>query len=133
MGSGKYVQHWTGDNDATWPMLQVSLAEIFNFQLFGIPMVGVDICGFANNATAEMCARWMQVGVWYPFSRNHNINTSIPQEPYAFPNSPYVLSSCQKSLRWKYNLLKWYYSLFVRNNGTGTIFRPLFFEYPNDT
>lgn len=32
----------------------------------------------------------------------------------------------------RYSLLKYYYSLFVRNNGIGTIFKPLFFEFPED-
>lgn len=55
-----------------WIYLRLSLAEIFNFNLFGIPLVGSDICGFTLETTAEMCARWSQVGVFYPFSRNHN-------------------------------------------------------------
>lgn len=130
-GSGAYVQHWTGDNLSSWNDLYLSLSEIFNFGLFGIPFVGADICGFAGETTAELCARWMQVGALYPFARNHNAINSRSQEPYAF-SEPYVLESSRKSLQLRYSLLKHYYSLFLDNNGAGTVFRPIFFEFPND-
>lgn len=32
----------------------------------------------------------------------------------------------------RYSLIKYYYSLFVRNNGVGSIFKPLIFEFPED-
>jgi len=130
VGSGQYTTHWTGDNTANWTMLKLSIPGIFNFQLFGIPMVGADICGFAGDTTEELCARWMQLGAFYPFMRNHNKIDAIAQEPYAL--GPVVLEASRASLLFRYSILKFYYSIFIRNNHIGTVFRPVFFDFNDD-
>jgi len=45
---------------------------------------------------------------------------------------PIVLQSAYNNLKLRYSILKYYYTLFIRNKGKGTIWRPLFFRFPTD-
>lgn len=71
--------------------------------MFGIPLVGADICGFIGNTTAELCTRWTQLGSLYPFSRNHNDIKSSSQEPWVF-GEPYT-TDMNNAIRLKYRLM----------------------------
>eukprot|EP00743_Colponemidia_sp_Colp-15_P001390 GILK01001525.1.p1 GENE.GILK01001525.1~~GILK01001525.1.p1 ORF type:complete len:894 (-),score=148.33 GILK01001525.1:161-2842(-) len=130
-GHGRNGGHWLGDNRATYTDMFWSIPGIFNFQMFGIPLVGADVCGFAQDTNAELCSRWMALGSFYPFYRNHNHNESIPQEPYALGDT--VLTVSRKFLRLRYSLLPFWYTQFalVSSNG-GSVVQPLFFEFPQD-
>jgi len=131
VGSGLFAAHWSGDNYATWDFLRLSIPCVFNFQLFGIPMSGDDICGFGGNTTEELCTRWMQLGSFYPFMRNHMSVGTIDHYPYSFGDT--LLHASMASLKLRYSLLKYYYSLFIVNRGLGTVFKPLFFDFPSNT
>jgi alpha-glucosidase (family GH31 glycosyl hydrolase) len=47
-GAGKWTAHWTGDNAANWENLQWSITGIMNTNMWGMAMVGSDICGFLD-------------------------------------------------------------------------------------
>lgn len=130
-GTGKHAGHWTGDNFAQWDHLALSIPSMLSFQLFGIPYVGADICGFLGDVDEELCARWMSLGAFYPFSRNHNAINQRPQEPYLWDS---VTRASKNALRVRYQLLPHYYTLFYQAHQFGaTVIRPFFFEFPLDS
>ncbi|NXN16898.1 LYAG glucosidase, partial [Indicator maculatus] len=105
--------------------------EVLLFNLFGVPLVGADICGFAGDTSEELCVRWTQLGAFYPFMRNHNDHGARSQEPYAF--SPAAQAAMRNALHLRYSLLPFLYTLFHRAHSAGeTVARPLFLEFPKD-
>ncbi|XP_073947541.1 lysosomal alpha-glucosidase-like [Choristoneura fumiferana] len=131
VGSGHFAGHWSGDVFSTWHDMAMTIPDILAFSLFGIPMMGADICGFNGDTTVELCKRWMQLGAFYPFSRNHNSINTLPQDPVSL--GPEVAAASRAALRTRYRLLPYYYTLFWRAHVFGdTVARPLFFETPED-
>lgn len=130
-GTGHFTSHWLGDNTSEWPDLAYSIPGILTMQIFGIPLVGADICGFNGATTPELCTRWHQLGALYPFSRNHNAINQPDQEPYRFGET--ITTTIRDALHLRYTLLPYYYTLFFHAHTLGgTVWRPLFFEFPND-
>ncbi|EFX87690.1 hypothetical protein DAPPUDRAFT_312136 [Daphnia pulex] len=130
-GSGKYAGHWLGDNYSTWNQMANSIIGMIEFNMFNIPYVGPDICGFNLNTEEEMCERWMELGAFYPFSRNHNSFIFKDQDPAQWPDT--VAVSGRKALNIRYRLLPYLYTLFYDSHTIGgTVVRPLYHEYPKD-
>uniref|UniRef100_A0A8C5FMJ2 alpha-glucosidase n=1 Tax=Gadus morhua TaxID=8049 RepID=A0A8C5FMJ2_GADMO len=133
-GVGKYSGHWLGDNAANWNDIKWAIPGMLEFGLFGVPYIGADICGFFGNTTEDLCRRWMQVGAFYPFSRNHNAEGYKPQDPAVFGENSTLVQSSKHYLTIRYTLLPYLYTLFYKAHTTGeTVVRPLMHEFYSDS
>lgn len=130
-GIQRWSAVWTGDNQSLWEHLEMSLPMLCNLGLSGVAFVGADIGGFAENATAEMFARWMQVGMLYPLMRGHSALSTAQHEPWVFGDE--VEKICRTYIELRYQLLPYIYTLFWEAATTGSpILRPLLYHFPND-
>jgi alpha-glucosidase (family GH31 glycosyl hydrolase) len=78
----------------------------------------------------ELCTRWIEVGAYYPFSRNHNTKKQPAQELYLWGT---VTEAARKALTLRYMLLPYMYTLFAEAHYHGTpVVRALWFNFPND-
>lgn len=129
-GSGKWAGHWGGDNHSLWAFLYFSIPQALSFSIFGIPMFGVDTCGFGGNTNYELCSRWMQLSAFFPFYRNHNIRGAISQEPYVWSS---VAAATKAAMHIRYSLLPYMYTLMAQASLDGsTVMRALAWEFPNE-
>lgn len=129
--SGRWGGHWLGDNTAAWDQLGKSIIGMMDFSLFGISYTGSDICGFFQDAEYEMCVRWMQLGAFYPFSRNHNTIGTRRQDPVSWNKTFEDIS--RSVLETRYTLLPYLYTLMYKAHTEGsTVVRPLLHEFVSD-
>lgn len=115
-GSQRWSAAWMGDNGARWEHLQMSLPQLMNMGLSGMPFVGVDIGGFFGAPSPELFARWMQASLLYPSAATMPA-PERPQEPWAF--GPQVEEISRTYLNLRYRMLPYLYTLFHQSRRAG--------------
>ena len=149
-GMQRYAALWTGDSASSWDFLNINLPEVLNLGLSGVPISGCDIGGFAvGGATTsssyvsngqilggitnyELLTRWMQLGSFLPWYRNHydGYNKQF-QEPFAYGEP--VPTNCRKYVELRYRMMQVYYDAMYQWTQTGLpIARALLLNDPGD-
>lgn len=135
-GIQKYGAIWTGDNWSSFHQIGLSLRMIMNLGLSGVAFTGADIGGFSGVKKylfhdSDLYKRWIQTGVFYPFSRTHTAKHTRSQEPWSYGQEVEEIS--RRYIKLRYKLLPYIYSLFRKASQTGhPILRPLFYNYQGD-
>ena len=78
----------------------------------------------------QLCARWIEVGAFYPFSRDHSTIDAPPHELYRYSS---VTTAAKNALGLRYAILPYLYTTLYHTHATGAMFaRPLFANFPAD-
>jgi alpha-glucosidase len=130
-GGQRYAAVWTGDATADWSSLRQSLSMLLGLGVSGFPFVGSDIGGFARMPSAELCTRWLQLGVFNPFMRMHTEIATPDKEPWSFGWRFEAVN--KRAIELRYQLLPSIYNAMQQASETGVpALRPLFLEFPAD-
>jgi len=130
-GGQRYSAVFTGDNSSTWEGLQASLGVLMSLGVSGFTHAGSEVGGFALSPSAELYARWIETGVFYPYFRTSTEKGTPPQEPWSFGNDVEDIS--RHAIELRYRLLPYLYNAFHEASVAGLpVLRPLFFEFPDE-
>jgi alpha-glucosidase len=130
-GIQRYAAVWLGDNKSWFEQLRKSVPMMLNMGLSGVPFTGVDIGGFWHHTDAELLVRWYELGIFYPFFRNHCALGFRAQEPFSFV--PAVEKLITNLIEQRYRMLPYLRNLFWEHTRTGAPpWRPMFWHFPKD-
>ncbi|MFH1159582.1 MAG: glycoside hydrolase family 31 protein [bacterium] len=130
-GVQRYSAVWTGDNSATDTDLLLGVRLVNSLGLSGISFAGPDIGGFIGSPSKSLFLRWLSLGVYTPFLRNHTEVNSRDQEPWSFGEDAEQLS--RSILDQRYRLLPYIYSMFYESTQSGMpVARSLAIDYTFD-
>ena len=129
IGMHRYGGIWTGDNNAWWSQLLLSIQQMPGLNMCGFLYIGSDIGGFGSDTTEDLLMRWLEFAIFTPLMRNHAAQGTRLQEVYQFEQ----IESFRNIIRIRYGLLPYLYSEYMKSVLNNEMyFRPVSFDYPED-
>ncbi len=130
-GLQRYSALWTGDNRAEDDHMLQGVRLLNSLGLSGISFTGMDIGGFTGNPSTPLYTRWIQLGAFIPYFRNHTALNSRSAEPWTFGED--VLDIARRYISLRYTLLPYIYSTFYTSTQNGVpVMRSLAINYTFD-
>ncbi len=109
-GLQRYTALWTGDNRAEDDHMLAGVRLLTSLGLSGVAFSAMDVGGFTGNPTTGLYTRWMQLGAFIPYFRNHTQFNTKSAEPWSFGEETLDIARYYINLR--YRLLPYLYSTF---------------------
>ena len=130
-GMQRYSAIWTGDNRAEEDHMLLGVRLLNSLGVSGVPFAGMDVGGFTGVPTPSLYARWMQIGAFNPYFRNHSAYNTKAAEPWSFGED--VLDIVRNYVNLRYRLMPYLYSSFADAAATGEpVMRSLAIDYTHD-
>ena len=130
-GLQRYSAIWTGDNRAEEDHMLLGVRLLNSLGLSGVPFTGMDVGGFTGVPTPSLYARWMQIGAFNPYFRNHSAFNTKAAEPWSFGED--VEGIARRYIGLRYRLMPYLYSAFHDAAATGEpVMRSLAIDYTHD-
>jgi alpha-glucosidase len=116
-GLQRYTAIWTGDNRSEDDHMLLGVRLLSSLGLSGVSFTGMDIGGFTGGPSVGLYAKWIQLGAFNPYFRNHTAVNTKSSEPWTYGEEVTEISRNYISLRYK--LLPYLYSTFNTSVTTG--------------
>lgn len=130
VGMHRYGGIWQGDNKSWWSHILLNLKMMPSLNMCGFIYTGADLGGFGSDTTEDLVLRWLALGIFTPLMRNHSAMGTRVQEVYRFEN----MDGFRHIIGLRYRFLPYLYSEYMKAVlRDEMMFRPLAFDYPQDT
>ncbi len=130
-GLQRYSALWTGDNRAEDDHMLQGVRLLNSLGVSGVAFTGMDIGGFTGNPTTPLYVRWMELGAFIPYYRNHTALNSKAAEPWTFGED--ALDIVRNYISLRYQMLPYIYSTFYNATQNGMpVMRSLAIDYTFD-